>query len=47
MGFGEHVDEWVQEILVMRLAVDLWESAGQGDTDHLGRMISWERRARG
>ena len=41
MGFGEHVDDWVQEILVMRLAVDLWESARQGDADHLGRMISW------
>ena len=42
MGFGEHVDDWVHEILVMRLAVDLWESARQGDTDHLGRMISWD-----
>ena len=41
MGFGEHVDEWVHEILVMRLAVDLWESARQGDADHLGRIISW------
>jgi hypothetical protein len=42
MGFGEHVDEWGHEILVMRLAVDLWESARQGDTDHLDRMISWD-----
>jgi hypothetical protein len=41
MGFGEHVDDWVHEILVMRLAVDLWESARQGDTAHLERMISW------
>jgi hypothetical protein len=41
MGFGEHVDDWVKEIIVMRLAVDLWESARQGDADHLGRMISW------
>ena len=41
MGFGEHVDGWVNEILIMRLAVDLWESARQGDADHLGRMISW------
>ena len=41
MGFGEHVDEWLHEILVMRLAVDLWEFARQGDTDHLSRMISW------
>ena len=41
MGFGEHVDDWVHEILVMRLAVDLWDSARQGDTDHLERMISW------
>jgi hypothetical protein len=40
-GFGEHVDDWVDEIMVMRLAVDLWESARQGDADHLGRMISW------
>jgi hypothetical protein len=42
MGFGEHVDEWVHEILLMRLAVDLWEAARRGDADHLGRMISWE-----
>jgi len=41
MGFGEHLGDWVHEILVMRLAVDLWESARRGDTDHLGRMISW------
>ena len=41
MGFGEHVDAWVHEILVMRLAIDLWESARRGDADHLGRMISW------
>ena len=41
MGFGEHVDEWVHEILVMRLAIDLWESARRGDADYLGRMISW------
>jgi hypothetical protein len=41
MGFGEHVDDWVKEIMVMRLAVDLWEAARQGDTDYLGRMISW------
>ena len=41
IGFGEHVDEWLHEILVMRLAVDLWESARQGNVDHLGRMISW------
>ena len=27
----------------MRLAVDLWESARQGDTDHLDRMISWDQ----
>jgi hypothetical protein len=42
MGFGEHVDDWVHEILVMRLAVDLWESARGGDSDHLDRMISWD-----
>ena len=41
MGFGEHVDEWVHQILVMRLAVDLWESARRGDADYLGRIISW------
>ena len=41
MGFGEHVDDWVHEILVMRLGVDLWESARRGDADHLGRIISW------
>jgi len=41
MGFGEHVDGWVNEILIMRLAVDLWESARQGNADYLGRMISW------
>jgi hypothetical protein len=41
MGFGEHVDDWVKEIMVMRLAIDLWEAARQGDTDYLGRMISW------
>jgi hypothetical protein len=41
MGFGEHVDDWIREILVMQLAVDLWESARQGDADHLDRMISW------
>jgi hypothetical protein len=41
MGFGEHADDWLKEITVMRLAVDLWESARQGNTDHLGRMISW------
>ena len=45
MGFGEHVDDWVHEILVMRLAVDLWESARRGDADYLGRMISWARTA--
>jgi hypothetical protein len=43
MGFGEHVDEWIQEILVMRLAVDLWESARQEDTDQLSHMISWNQ----
>ena len=41
MGFGEHVDDWIKEILVLRLAVDLWESARQEDADHLKRMISW------
>jgi hypothetical protein len=41
MGFGEHVDDWVKEIMVMRLAVDLWESARRADTDYLRRMISW------
>jgi hypothetical protein len=42
MGLGEHSGDWVHEILVMRLAVDLWESARRGDSDHLGRMIFWE-----
>ena len=41
MGFGEHVDDWVNQILVMRLAVDLWEAARRGDADHLGRIIFW------
>ena len=41
LGFGEHVDDWIREILVMQLAVDLWESARQGDTEHLERMITW------
>jgi hypothetical protein len=41
LGFGEHVDDWIKEILVMRLAVDLWESARYGNADHLGHMISW------
>ena len=27
----------------MRLAVDFWESARHGDTDHLERMISWDQ----
>jgi hypothetical protein len=41
MGFGEHLGDWVHEILVMRLAIDLWEAARRGDADYLGRMISW------
>jgi transposase-like protein len=41
MGFGEHVDDWIKEIMVMRLAVDLWEAARQGDSDYLEAMISW------
>ena len=30
MGFGEHVDDWVHEILVMRLGVDLGNQHGAG-----------------
>jgi hypothetical protein len=41
MGFAEHVGDWVHEIQIMRLAVDIWESARQGDSNHLGGMISW------
>ena len=41
MGFGEHLGDWVHEILVMRLAIDLWESARRGDAGYLGHMISW------
>jgi hypothetical protein len=44
MGFGEHLGDWVKEIMVMRLAVDLWESARQGNADFLGRMCKRRRK---
>jgi hypothetical protein len=40
-GVGEHVHDWLKEIVAMQRAVDLWEAARQGDAEHLGRIIFW------
>jgi hypothetical protein len=42
LGTGEAMGSWVREILIMQHAIDLWESARQGDVERLGRIIFWE-----
>jgi hypothetical protein len=41
LGTGEPLTAWRQEILMMLLAVDLWEAARNGDVERLGRVIFW------
>jgi len=41
LGTGESLAHWVEEILTMRLAIDIWEAARNGDVGRLERVISW------
>ena len=40
-GTGEPLTAWTNEILTMRLAIDLWEAARNGDVGRLERVIFW------
>ncbi len=41
LGMGESLADWHNEILTMRLAIDIWEAVRRGDVDLLGRLILW------
>jgi hypothetical protein len=41
LGTGESLAHWNEEILTMRLAIDLWEAARDGDVGRLERRIIW------
>lgn len=41
LGVGESLADWNEEIQTMRLAVDLWEAARNGDVVRLERVIFW------
>ena len=41
LGTGEPLSKWNDEILTMRLAIDIWEAARDGDVSRLERRIIW------
>jgi hypothetical protein len=41
VGNGERLGAWTKEILMMRLAIDLWEAARKGDVERLEQVIFW------
>ena len=41
LGTGEPLAAWSDEILMMRLAIDIWEAARNGDVGRLERVIFW------
>lgn len=41
LGMGESLAHWHEEILTMRLAIDIWEAARRGDVARLERVIFW------
>jgi hypothetical protein len=41
LGRGESLAHWHEEILTMRLAIDIWEAARDGDVSRLERRIIW------
>jgi hypothetical protein len=47
IGFGEPLAAWKDEILMMRLAIDIWEAARNGDVGGLQRVISWAEHGSG
>jgi hypothetical protein len=47
LGMGESLAAWNEEIQTMRLAVDLWEAARNGDVGRLERVIFWTEDGRG
>jgi hypothetical protein len=47
LAMGESLADWTDEILTMRLAIDLWEAARNGDVEQLERWISWTEDGRG
>jgi hypothetical protein len=42
LGTGEPLAAWSHEILTMRLAIDIWEAARDGDVSRLERVILWK-----
>jgi hypothetical protein len=42
LGTGESLAAWRDEILMMRLAIDVWEAARHGDVERLERVIFWK-----
>jgi hypothetical protein len=42
LGTGESLAAWNEEILMMRLAIDIWEAARNGDAGRLERVILWK-----
>ena len=42
IGMGESLSAWNGEILMMRLAIDIWEAARNGDVGRLERVILWK-----
>jgi hypothetical protein len=42
LGAGESLAAWNEEILTMRLAIELWEAARNGDIGRLERVIFWK-----
>jgi hypothetical protein len=43
VGIGEPLASWNEQILTMRLVVDLWEAARSGDVGRLEQVIFWEK----
>jgi hypothetical protein len=41
LGTGEPLAKWNDEILTMRLAIDIWEAARNGDVGRLEHVIHW------
>jgi hypothetical protein len=41
LGTGEALSKWNDEILTMRLAIDIWEAARDGDVSRLEGRILW------
>jgi len=43
VGIGEALSDWTEEILMMRLAIDVWDAARSGDVGRLEQVIFWEQ----